>query len=103
MNQCINLHSFRNRKRFTDMFYRLFAFFVLILAATATAFAGDEAPAWLQQAAAQQAPAYDKDVPAVVLLDESAMTVGEDGRITTTKTYAVRILTREGRDEAVAH
>jgi hypothetical protein len=85
------------------MFYRLFAFFVLILAAASTAFAGDEAPAWLQQAAAQQAPAYDKDVPAVVLLDESAMTVGEDGRITTTKTYAVRILTREGRDEAVAH
>jgi hypothetical protein len=85
------------------MFYRLFAFFVLILAAASTAFAGDEAPAWLQQAAAQQAPAYDKDVPAVVLLDESDMTVGEDGRITTTKTYAVRILTREGRDEAVAH
>ncbi|MDT5120802.1 MAG: hypothetical protein QOC96_284 [Acidobacteriota bacterium] len=85
------------------MFYRLFALFVLILAAASTAFAGDEAPAWLQQAAAQQAPAYDKDVPAVVLLDESAMTIGEDGRITTTKTYAVRILTREGRDEAVAH
>lgn len=84
------------------MFYRLLGFFILILAATATAFAGDDTPAWLQQAAAQKTPAYDRDVPAVVLVDESNMTVGEDGRITTTRTYAVRVLTHEGRNEAVA-
>ena len=43
-----------------------------------------------------------KECPSVVLLDESVMTIGNDGRITTTSTYAVRILKREGRDEAVA-
>jgi hypothetical protein len=85
------------------MFYRLLGFFFLILATAATAFAGDDVPGWLQQVAAQKTPVYDRDVPAVVLLDESNMTVSEDGRVTTTKTYAVRILTREGRDEATAH
>lgn len=84
------------------MFHRLLGFFALIILSASTVFAGEEAPPWLQQAAAQQIPAYDKTVPAVVLLDESVMTVGNDGRITTTSTYAVRILKREGRDEAIA-
>ncbi|HUQ32654.1 MAG TPA: DUF3857 domain-containing protein [Pyrinomonadaceae bacterium] len=84
------------------MFHRLLGLFALILLSASAAFAGDEAPAWLQQAAAQKNPAYDKTVPAVVLLDESIVAVTEDGRITTTATYAVRILKREGRDEAVA-
>ncbi|HKR02499.1 MAG TPA: DUF3857 domain-containing protein [Pyrinomonadaceae bacterium] len=81
---------------------RIFALLALLVLSSSAALAGDEVPAWLQEAAARKAPAYDKDVPAVVLLDESVMTVGEDGRITTTSTYAVRILKREGRDEAVA-
>ncbi|MDQ3753421.1 MAG: DUF3857 domain-containing protein, partial [Acidobacteriota bacterium] len=59
--------------------------------------AGDEAPAWLQGAAGQVAPSYPKDVPAVVLLDEGQMRIDTDGKLTTTTTYAVRILTREGR------
>jgi hypothetical protein len=84
------------------MFHRLLGLFALILISASAAFAGDEAPAWLQQAAAQKNPAYDKTVPAVVLLDESIVAVTEDGRITTTLTYAVRILKREGRDEAIA-
>jgi hypothetical protein len=67
--------------------------------------AGDDVPAWLRQAAASSAPVYEKDVPAVVLHDESTVTVGDDGRITTSNTYAVRILTREGRAyaDAVEH
>jgi hypothetical protein len=84
------------------MFHRLLGFFILILLSASTAFAGDEVPGWLQQAAAQKTPAYDKTVPAVVLLDEAVTTLGEDGRITTTSTYAVRILKREGREEAIA-
>jgi hypothetical protein len=84
------------------MIHRLLALFALVLVASATAFAGDDAPPWLQQAAAQKTPAYDKAVPAVVLLDEAIVTVGEDGRITTTSTYAVRILKHEGRGEAIA-
>jgi hypothetical protein len=63
---------------------------------------GDEAPAWLRQAASTTVPAYGKDVHAVVLHDESRKTVEEDGRITTFTYYALRILTREGRRFAEA-
>ena len=85
------------------MTHRLFGFFLLVLLSASTAFAGDEVPAWLKQAAAQTAPAYDKKVPAVVLLREQGVAVGDDGRVVTTTTVVVRILAREGREEAVAH
>jgi len=64
--------------------------------------ASDDAPPWLQQIAKQPVPAYDKDVPAVVLRDDQHVTVSEDGKITTVTTYAVRILIREGREFARA-
>lgn len=75
--------------------------FLTILLAT-SALAADDAPSWLQQAAALKVPTYDKEVPAVVLQNEQAVTVGQDGRSTTTTTYAVRILAREGRSYARA-
>ncbi|HYG81709.1 MAG TPA: hypothetical protein VD861_15035, partial [Pyrinomonadaceae bacterium] len=89
------------------MLYRLTYLLLLVAACAAPAAArtppaGDEPPAWLRAAAAAPAPAYDKKVPAVVLHSERSMTVGEDGRIVTTTTYAVRVLAREGRTEAVA-
>lgn len=62
----------------------------------------DEAPPWLQQAAALKVPAYDKDVPAVVLRDDQDVIVSDDGRVTTTTTFAARILTRDGRGVAAA-
>ncbi len=81
------------------MFYRTLSLVCLLLAlscAPALA-AGDDAPPWLQQAAASVAPAYAKDVPAVVLLNEQQVTINPDGRMVKTTTYAIRILTREGR------
>lgn len=76
---------------------------VLLLAAGVTlASPADEAPQWLQQAAAAKVPAYDKEVPAVVLRKDQAVVVSDDGRLTTTTTYAVRILTRDGRGYADA-
>jgi hypothetical protein len=63
---------------------------------------GDEAPPWLTQAAAQSAPTYPDDVTAVVLVNDKRMEIAPDGRVTTTTTYAVRILRREGRDYAGA-
>jgi hypothetical protein len=65
--------------------------------------AGDDVPAWLKAAAAATAPAYDKRVNAVVLYNERSVAVEEDGRVVTTTNYAVRVLAREGRDEASAH
>ena len=64
--------------------------------------AGDDPPKWLKRAAAATTPVYGKDVPAVVLFDESNVDVGDGGRIETTNRYAVKILTREGRNEAIA-
>ena len=75
--------------------------FVAVSAATAAA-RGDDPPAWLTRAAAAQAPAYPKEVPGVVLHDESQLTINSDGRVTTVTTYAVRVLTREGRALAQA-
>lgn len=75
---------------------------VLLATVPAVAAAGDEAPSWLKEAAAVQVPTYDKDVPAVVLRREQANTVDNDGKVTTTTTFAIRILTREGRYYALA-
>lgn len=85
------------------MFSRLTLLCCLFAAISIPVFAsGDDAPPWLLQAAAGKVPTYDKDVPAVVLYNEEAVTVSDDGRVTTLTTYAVRILTREGRHYAEA-
>jgi hypothetical protein len=82
---------------------RLLFCMALVGMSAATALAVEDAPpAWLQQAAAASAPTYKRDVPAVVLVDDAEVTVGADGLVTITSTYAVRILTREGRGYAVA-
>jgi hypothetical protein len=87
------------------MFSRLSICALLLFVFSVTASArvvGDDTPAWLTQAAAQSAPAYPQDVTAVVLVNDKRMEIASDGRITTTTTYAVRVLRREGRDYATA-
>lgn len=71
--------------------------FSLVLRAVA-----DEAPSWLRELATAKLPDYGRKVPAAVLLNEERVAVDESGRITTTTRAAIRILTREGRDQAVA-
>jgi hypothetical protein len=73
--------------------------FCLCVTTTAHA-AGDNAPAWLQQAAAIKLSTYDKEVTAVVLVDDGNITVRDDGRVTKVYNYAVRIIQREGRQHA---
>lgn len=65
--------------------------------------AGDDVPVWLKAASSATSPTYDKRVKAVVLHNERSVAVGEDGRVVTTTNYAVRVLAREGREEAYAH
>lgn len=73
--------------------------FVLTLAASAQ----DKAPQWLTQAAQQVTPSYEiKNVPAVQLLNEESVNIGQDGTISRTVRRAVRVLEREGREEAMA-
>ena len=74
---------------------------LLLLTIPVGAAPGDEVPSWLQQAVAIKVPTYDKDVPAVVLVDDSQTVIGADGKQNETYNYAVRILRREGRDYAV--
>lgn len=86
------------------MFPRLaLAALLLALCCAAVAARGDDsAPPWLTQAAAQSVPAYPDEVTAVVLVNDKHEEIAADGRVTTTTTYAVRILRREGRDYAEA-
>ena len=74
---------------------------LLVLATPVAAAPGDEVPSWVQQAATIKVPQYEKEVPAVVLVDESQTIIGSDGKQNESYNYAVRILRREGRDYAV--
>lgn len=84
------------------MFPRLTTLLVICFSFSFTAFAFDDAPAWLRQVATIQTPTYEKNVNAVVLHKETIVTLDSDGKLTTTENYAVKILSREGRKEAVA-
>ena len=75
--------------------------FLLVLSVSRV-LAFDDAPSWLQQAAALKVPVYERDTPAVVLQNDRQVTVSDDGKVTTVITYAVRVLIDEGRDHAVA-
>ncbi len=74
---------------------------VLIFSSASFGFA-DSAPDWLRSAATVRNPDYDKDVPAVVLLDEENVSLDSDGKFKIVERYAIRILTLEGRGLAVA-
>lgn len=62
----------------------------------------DDAPGWLRQTASVNLPAYDKDIPAVVLFEEKSVTLNSDGKMVTSINSAVKVLTREGKDFAIA-
>jgi hypothetical protein len=59
-----------------------------------------DAPAWLEQAARLAPAAIESGADAVVLVDDVNVTVADDGRITTRRIYAAKILTRGGTHAA---
>lgn len=75
---------------------------VVLLSSAVAAFAEDPPPGWMLQAAKSAVPTYDKEVPAVVLHSEQQVTLGGDGKLVTVDNMAVKVLSREGRDYAVA-
>ncbi len=78
-------------------------FLAAALATFATiAVADSQPPAWMKQAAASSVPSYPKDVPAVVLHQEQQVTLGSDGKLVTVENYAVKLLSRDGRNTAIA-
>src|SRR5688572_4956248 len=65
-------------------------------------YAGDTAPEWLRQATRSPVQSYDKDVDAVVLLNEESVSF-ENGRLVTVERRAIKVLQKEGVADAVAH
>lgn len=59
-------------------------------------------PSWVQEVSSRPTPNLPGKVPAAILLSEQRIVVDPSGRITTTTRQAVKILTHEGRREAVA-
>jgi Domain of Unknown Function with PDB structure (DUF3857)/Domain of Unknown Function with PDB structure (DUF3858)/Transglutaminase-like superfamily len=80
----------------------ILALLFLAVPVGATSSTADDAPIWVQQAATIKVPTYDKEVPAVVLVDDSMKTISPDGKVTEVYNYAIRILRREGREYARA-
>jgi hypothetical protein len=77
--------------------------FLLTAVLTVNAFAAsDDVPAWVRQAASAGTPTYEKNVDAVVLLDEQQVTLGADGKLVTVENYAIKMLNNEGRNHAIA-
>jgi len=64
--------------------------------------AAEQLPVWLKDLPQIQLPPQPKKAHAVVLWDESTVTVDAEGKITTSITWAVRVLSREGRGHARA-
>ncbi|HEX4808236.1 MAG TPA: DUF3857 domain-containing protein [Bryobacteraceae bacterium] len=59
-------------------------------------------PSWVQEVASRSVPKYEGKVPAAVLLDEQHVTVEATGKVTIDYRKAIKVLNREGRDEAEA-
>ncbi|MBB5059868.1 hypothetical protein HDF16_004597 [Granulicella aggregans] len=86
------------------LFRFAFQFSILFLLGVVTqrsALAGkDSVPDWVRAAARQSLPTYPATTNAVVLLDETTLTVGPDGHAVRRHRRAVKILRQAGRDEA---
>ncbi|HYO76071.1 MAG TPA: DUF3857 domain-containing protein, partial [Thermoanaerobaculia bacterium] len=78
---------------------RAFALLLTALALSTTAYA--KTPPWVRASIPATIPAT-KDAGAIVLLDDTSVTVGNDGRLNTRYRRVVKILTTAGRGEGVA-
>ena len=74
----------------------------MFCAVVAAVHAAEAPPAWLVESAARQLPQYDARVPAVVLLNETRVTVSDAGKVTMSVRRAIRVLARVGATEARA-
>ena len=70
---------------------------LLFCAAVTPALHGASAPPWVHAAAAGPLPAQDSSTAAVVLLNESTVTVSPGGEVTTQHRRAVKVLTPAGK------
>ncbi|HEX8255292.1 MAG TPA: transglutaminase, partial [Thermoanaerobaculia bacterium] len=78
---------------------RTFTLLLASLALSTVAYA--KTPPWVRAAIPAQIPATN-DAGAIVLLDDTSVTVGEGGTLNTRYRRVVKILTNAGRGEGVA-
>jgi hypothetical protein len=99
-NEAEELWKCRSRLSFLSIFVLACSLMFVLLNGRVEG--SEETPQWLRQVASGSLPAYDKNVPAVVLLDEQKVTVDENLHVITDSRHAVRLLSREGRGAVVA-
>ena len=76
----------------------------LLLIVPTCAFAGkDSVPDWVRAAMTQPQATYSSDTTAVVLLDETTLTVGADGKTVEHRRHVVKILRPAGREDAMVY
>ena len=75
---------------------------ILVLLAFTAAAAHAKPPAWLTALAARPAGMPYGDANHAVLLHEADFTLDKNGLVTKRTRYAIRVLTKDGRDSAVA-
>ncbi len=80
-----------------------FVLAVTLLGAPAFGFKADSVPDWVRAAMAQPQGSYPPETSAVVLLDETTLTVGGDGKAVEHHRHVVKILRPSGREEGVVH
>lgn len=81
---------------------RLLVFGVFFSLGSGFAYAKDSVPDWVRTAANQPTASVPPSAPAVVLLDETVLTVGTDGKAVEHHRHVVKILRVRGRDEGIA-
>ena len=94
------------RSALTELLCRT-SFFLVTISVTLPACASgasvfgskDAVPDWVKAAVSQPAKIYPPETPAVVLLDETTLTVGSDGKAVEHRRRVVKILRPQGRDE----
>ena len=66
-------------------------------------YAKETVPDWVRSAATEKTETLSPDAPAVVLLDETVLTVDNDGRAVEHHRHVVKILRAKGREEGILH
>jgi hypothetical protein len=74
---------------------------VFVMSPLLWGFANKDLPSWVEEAASRKLPAYPGKVPAAVLLDEQHVTFDPSGQVTTVQRAAIKVLTQEGKHEAL--
>jgi len=73
----------------------------VLLSVVAAHASKDSVPAWVQAAIAQPKGTYSPETSAVVLMDETTLTVGGEGKAIEHRRRVVRILRPSGREEGI--